>query len=308
MHSIRYLTPISIQNQSCPPQILRHLPYDLAAEIESLWRTPSPEEICLRRAGQSCLYCGDAAIPLSRRLSGQEMDDILNRLCGGSMYAHQDTLRQGYLTLPDGIRVGVCGRMRTDGGRPMGILDVSSLVFRIPRAVSVPTETVCRLLSHTHLGRGTLIYSPPGVGKTTLLRALIPALSAPPYRLRLAVIDTREELSACGTRDAGGVEWLIGYPRAAGIEIATRTLAPQLIVCDEIGDASEAEAICAACNAGVPLLATAHGGDVRSLLRRPGLRQLHAARIFGSYVGLSRPTGGGLTQRVTTAQELCGFA
>ena len=306
MHTIHYPTPI--KNKTVPTQILRHLPQDLANEIERLWPAPPPEEICLRRDGLSCLYRGDTVIPLTRRLNGQEMDVILNRLCGGSMYAHQDTLRQGYLTLPDGVRVGVCGRMRMDSGRPMGILDVSSLVFRIPRTVSVRTETVCRLLCHTHPGRGTLIYSPPGVGKTTLLRALIPALSAPPYRLRLAVIDTREELSACGTRDAGGVEWLIGYPRAAGIEIATRTLAPQLIVCDEIGDAAEADAICAACNAGVPLLATAHGGDVRSLLRRPGLRQLHGEHIFGSYVGLTRPTGGSLTQRVTTVQELCGFA
>ena len=205
--------PAPTRSEACPPQILRHLPPDLAAEIRRLWCAPPPEELCLRRAGQSCLCRGRTAIPLSRRLHGQEMDEILNRLCGGSMYAHQDTLRQGYLTLDGGIRVGVCGRMRMDGNRPMGILDISSLIFRIPRAVAVPTETVCRLLCQTHPGRGTLIYSPPGVGKTTLLRALIPALTSPPYRLRLAVIDTREELSACGAQYAGGAEWLIGYPR-----------------------------------------------------------------------------------------------
>ena len=150
-----------------------------------------------------------------------------------------------------------------------------------------------------------MIYSPPGVGKTTLLRSLIRALSHPPYGMRLAVIDTREELAACGTVEESAAEWLSGYPRAAGIEIATRTLNPQLIVCDEIGEVGEAEAICAACNAGVPLVATAHGATAAAMLRRRGLRLLHEQGVFGSYVGLAR-RGGNLIQHVTAANEICG--
>ena len=291
---------------SCPAEILRHLPAALAAEIRRRWDNPPPEEIRLRLGAYSCLCHRTKTVPLGAALTPAEMDHIVNSLCGGSMYAHRDTLRRGYLTLRGGIRVGVCGEMREEGGQARDICRVTSLIFRIPRAYAVPTDTVSRLLCATHPGRGVLIYSPPGVGKTTLLRTLIVALSSPPYDLRLAVIDTRRELAACGTDTACGVEWLSGYPKGVGIEIATRTLAPALIVCDEIGDEEEAAAICAACNAGVPLLATAHGADVGGLLRRPALRLLHRQGIFGSYVGLSRPAGGALCQRVTRAEDVCG--
>ena len=290
----------------CPEEILRHLPAALAAEIHRLWHNPPPEEIRLRQGAYSCLCRGGETVPLGMVLTPAEMERIVNSLCGGSMYAHRDTLRRGYLTLRGGIRVGVCGEMREEGGQIRDICRVTSLIFRIPHPYAVPTDTVSRLLCSLHPGRGVLIYSPPGVGKTTLLRALIVALASPPYRLRLAVIDTRRELAACGTDSACGAEWLCGYPKGVGIEIATRTLAPALIVCDEIGDEEEAAAICAACNAGVPLLATAHGADVSGLLRRPALRLLHRQGIFGSYVGLSRSAGGELCQRVTRAENVCG--
>ena len=84
---------------------------------------------------------------------------------------------------------------------------------------------------------------------------------------------------------------LSGYPRGKGIGIATRTMAAQVIVCDEIGDLLEAQEIVAAHTGGVPLVATAHATSVRELLSRPALRLLHEARCFGAYVGIGRDTG-----------------
>ena len=278
--------------------ILACLPARLRTEVAAVLRERTAEELRLRRGGGGCLLCGGEVIPLRASLSVSEMDGILNALCGGSMYAYQDTLREGYVTV-GGIRVGVCGRWRSDGGRMLGICDISSLVFRFPRDIPLSVEAVCRLLTVTHPGRGVLIYSPPGVGKTTLLRSLIRALAEAPYRLRLAVVDTREELFAPLPEADRYAEWLLGYPRAEGIEIATRTLNPQMIVCDEIGGVREAEAICAACHAGVPLIATAHAADVGDVRARAGLRLLAESGVFGSYVGLSRRADGELIRSVT---------
>lgn len=286
----------------CPEAVMACLPPRLEAELSRQAVIGHVEELRLRRGGGSEICALGTSVTLRTVLTGEEMEAILVALCQGSMYAHQETLRQGYMVMRGGIRVGVCGRMRTEGCRVLGIGEISSLVFRFPRYIDLPTEEICRLLCRVHPGRGVLIYSPPGVGKTSLLRALIRALTNPPHAFRLAVIDTREELSACGTVEAARADWLSGYPRAQGIEIATRTLNPQLILCDEIGEVAEAEAIRDACNAGVPLVATAHGDAAASLLRRQGLRCLHESAVFGSYVGLSRD-GGGLRQRVTLAED-----
>ena len=92
---------------------------------------------------------------------------------------------------------------------------------------------------------------------------------------------------------------LKGYPRAKGVEIATRTLSAQLIICDEIGDTEEALSLISTHHGGVPLVATAHGGSVSEILRRTGLRLLHEARLFGAYVGINRDGYGDFTYRVT---------
>ncbi|MBQ3055994.1 MAG: hypothetical protein IJC95_00715, partial [Clostridia bacterium] len=84
---------------------------------------------------------------------------------------------------------------------------------------------------------------------------------------------------------------LSGYPRGRGIGIATRTMAAEVIICDEVGDLGEAQEIVAAHTGGVPLIATAHAASVRELLSRPGMRLLHEARCFGAYVSVSRGAG-----------------
>ena len=106
--------------------------------------------------------------------------------------------------------------------------------------------------------------------------------------MRVAVVDTRGEL--CGIGECGGmIDVLEDYPKALGIEIATRTLNPEIIVCDEIGaDTSEATAIRSAHNCGVPLIASSHAKSLSELLRRTGIAMLHDSKLFGAYVGISR--------------------
>ena len=109
--------------------------------------------------------------------------------------------------------------------------------------------------------------------------------------MRVCVIDTRGELGAFWGDRSLSIDLLSGYPRALGIEIATRTMNAELILCDEIGEEREANAILSAQNCGVPFVASAHAEDVQGLLRRSGIRRLHEAGVFGAYVGIRRRPG-----------------
>lgn len=273
---------------SIPEQVSALLPYRLTDEIR---RTGCGriEEIRIRRGGCASLTCGGQNILLDFKASSEQMDSLLMGLCSGSMYAHTESIKQGYVSLEGGIRAGVCGRAAVEDGRIIGVNEISSVCIRLPH--DTPKSVGAEIASLVRQGAGVLIYSPPGVGKTTVLRGAAALLASGSRPLRVAVVDTRWELGSALHGPRLSVDILSGYPRRQGIEIASRTLGAQVIVCDEIGDAEEASSILSAHNCGVPLLASAHGMSMEQLMKRPGIAALHAAHVFGWYVGLERRSG-----------------
>lgn len=275
--------------KSLPKRVWLAFPKGLQDELASVsFRSCAIEELRLRRDLPASLSTAAGNRMLSYRLNESEIDLLVRSLCDGSLYAYRETIIKGYVALPRGIRVGIGGRAVCEGDRVIGVFDVSSLNFRFPGRIFCSGETVCRLLSSRHDGRGVLIFAPPGVGKTTLLRAVAVQMASGESPWRVAIVDTREELGFALAGRRACVDVLRGYPRALGIEIATRTLNAQLIVCDEIGDDREAETIVSAAGGGVPFLATAHADTVGALLARPSIARLHRARVFGYYVGIRR--------------------
>ena len=290
-----------------PNSVMRALPYRLSDEIRCTSSQRAIEEIRMRSGRRCSLVVSGKNVMLDTVLDSKEIESVLEGMCQGSLYAFSDTINQGYISLPDGVRVGVCGRAGCEGGRIIGIYEVSSLSVRIPHRSRPVGAEICRLLESFERTSGVLVYSPPGIGKTTLLRSVAVMLSSGGWRegaepMRTVVIDTRGELAFANEGRDLCLDVLSGYPRRQGIEIATRCLNAEVIICDEIGDYEEAMSLVASHNCGVPLIASAHAGSVEQLLARTGLRLLHEAKIFGAYVGLERNGRGGFVYNTTLSR------
>lgn len=292
-----------------PTSVSSALPYRLSDEIRRTNYGRKIEEIRMRAHRRCSLVVSGRNVMLDTVLDRGEIESVLEGMCQGSLYAFSDTINQGFIALPDGVRVGVCGRAGCEGDRIIGIYEISSLSVRIPHKSRDIGDEVCSLLSEFSRVEGVLIYSPPGVGKTTLLRGVAKKLASGNWGggrepLRTVVIDTRGELAFSSEGEELCLDVLSGYPRRKGIEIATRCLNAEVIVCDEIGDYEEAMSLVASHNCGVPLIASAHAGNVEQLLSRTGLRLLHEAKIFGAYVGLRRDSLNNFFYDVSLRKEL----
>lgn len=299
MQTIRTTRP----SVALPPSLASVLPQHLCDAIRQ--KAPSGvEEVRLHSNRYATVTVGGRSLQTGIVLSAAEMSDVLKRMCGGSLYAHGETINKGYLTLAGGIRVGVCGTAAVENGQVIGVGSVSGLIIRVPHAVAISARPVLDRFLSGHRMRGILVYSPPGVGKTTLLRAMTAALASSDYGLRTVAVDTREEL--CFGLDARelSLDILMGYPRDVGIGIAVRSMGAQVIVCDEIGGMEDAHAILAAANCGVPIIASAHASSAEDLLSRPFMRLLHQARAFECYVGITRGGECGFCYRFTDRREL----
>ena len=278
--------PINQSKAYILPEILwKTLPLYLCDAIQRCG--VAVEELRLHANRFALIKSGGQTHPVGVILEESQLQEILQAMCRGSIYAHADTLRQGYLSLEGGIRVGICGRAAVENAHVIGISNVTGMVIRIPRTATVDATPVLSCIRE-QASTGMLIFSPPGVGKTTLLRSIAKEISHGEGARHTVVIDTRDEirhgLEGCDL----SLQILSGDPRDLGIEIAVRTLGAELVICDEIGSPEDARAILTAANCGVPLIATAHASIPEELLLRPPLRSLHDARIFDCYVALSR--------------------
>lgn len=284
------------------------LPGYLFAELERLMDTyGAVEEIRLRsgRRAYVTLGGGRGNVALELTTDPSVLTHVLDRVCDGSLYAYSESITKGYVSVGEGIRMGVCGRASVEGGRILGIYDISALNIRLPcERVKVGQKFLSAVRKSIERGEGVLIYSPPAQGKTTLLKALSYELASGRSPMRVALVDTREELYVHGGDGHASIDLLSGYPKAEGIRIATAFMNPQVIICDEIGDTEEANAIAEAQNSGVPLIASTHGSSLCGILRREGMRSLFLAGVFGLYVGISVGADGAFEYVMNTGEEI----
>ncbi len=266
------------------------LPSRIKRELDGLLfsRGSFLSELHLKTGSSSSVIIGGERINLSARLTGAELEAVFLRLTENSLYAYRDSISSGFVTLEGGVRVGIVGEARYDKGALVGISNFSALCFRIPSGdFSNKDELMNAFLSAR---QGLLIYSPPGAGKTSALRALAYMLGRGRAGKKIAVIDERLEFFPEDYLDVR-VDLLRGYKKSDGLEIALRTLAPEVIMLDEIGSCAEAEAMLSYLNSGVKIVATAHAESYSELLKRKSLSPFFRHGIFDVFLGLRRRGG-----------------
>lgn len=263
------------------------LPRRILLEIDSiaLSRVGEISEIRLRKGGRNSVTVGGERIFLSGKITALEMDEYFKAIIGESMYAYRDTLSGGYISLDGGVRIGVVGSASYDGARLVGISNVSSLCIRIPSPHFVSDEKIYEAFKMAKTG--LLVYSPPGEGKTSALRYLAELLSSSKIGMNVAVIDERLEFSEI-KNERLSLDILSGYKKTDGLEIALRTLAPEVVIVDEIGGENEALGMLPFVNSGVRIIASAHAFDFEELRRKKNIAPFFSFGVFDAFLSIKR--------------------
>ncbi len=208
------------------------------------------------------------------QLDADILQQVLDAACGYSLHAVQEQLCQGFVTLPNGCRLGVCGQAVIQNGQMTGLTAPQSLHLRLATQQPGCAELFVQQMFQKGLC-SVLLAGPPASGKTTLLKDAVRCLAE--RGARLSVMDERREMQSLNGLP---IDLLTGYPKAVGLWQAIRCMAPQMIVADEIGSLEEAQAVQRGAVCGVYTLATAHADSIEHLLARQDLAPLLQEGIF----------------------------
>lgn len=239
------------------PSGLRHAAEALSADSRAVC-----EELRLRRGRCATVLMEGREYALGPdRVTEGDLRAVLETATRASFHAAGEQLRRGFLSAPGGVRVGVCGTAVMGADGIEGVRELSSLSLRIPRAVPGCADGIWDAITAGGF-RSTVILSPPGGGKTTLLRELVRRLSL--SGCRVSVADERGEIAdAWGGEPAFDVgshtDVMTGVPKAESIRLLLRAMNPQITAVDELGGGEDVSALTEAAGCGVKLLATAHG-------------------------------------------------
>jgi stage III sporulation protein AA len=298
-----------------PPvrEALRRLAPEVLGELEEIrLRVQRPLAVVTAAATRFVTAEGQLTVDARRAyaVSGEDLKFTLEAVSRSSWYALTEQLREGYLTLPGGHRLGLAGEAVRGEERVAGMKHVASLNLRLAREVLDCSLGVLAWLWDRSAGLPchTLVLSPPRAGKTTFLRDLVRHLSAGVPHLGIlpssvGLVDERGEIAACfegiPQNEVGPcTDVLSGWPKAQGMLVLLRALSPRVIATDEMGGPQDLAALWEVLNAGVRVVATVHAADLEELQRRPAWRQFLESGGFERFVVLSRRLGPGTVEAV----------
>ncbi|MGI6550104.1 MAG: stage III sporulation protein AA [Syntrophomonadales bacterium] len=316
--SINQAMPEKLQAQIFPylaptiKDLLVNLPTTYQNQLEEI-RLRMGKPLCLHLMKSETFITGSGKLTrLAEEGYRVKEDDITRTLAaisGNSIYALEEELRRGFITIRGGHRVGLAGKTIVEHGQIKSMKEFSTLAIRIARELpGCSDKLVGQILDENRLPYNTLIVSPPRCGKTTILRDLARQLSR---GLNIVVIDERSEIAGCfqgePQLDVGPrTDVLEGCPKAMGIVMAIRALSPQVLITDEIGRYEDVQAVEECLNAGVRIITTAHASSLEDLKRRPVLQKIFSQQSFHVVVILSRRKGPGTIEKIVRLSQTGG--
>ncbi|MDQ0111646.1 stage III sporulation protein AA [Paenibacillus harenae] len=311
-----HLLPLELKS------LLERLPTGAKEQLEEIRiREGRPLEVGFR--GQSRFVASDGSLRQAAddtyKPSADLCRKLLERITNYSLYAMEEELRRGFITVTGGHRIGLAGRTILDGGSVRGIRDIGAFNIRIAReVVGASVHLLPKLVDRSRKTlHSTLILAPPQQGKTTLVRDIARSVSYGYWQQadadgwqgrKVGIVDERSEIAACmrgiPTFDIGPrTDVMDACPKAEGMMMLLRSMSPEVIIADEIGRPEDGEAIREASHAGVSVVATAHAYDLQDARGRPVLQKLLDEGTFAYVVELKR-TAEGIMHRVVASSGL----
>ena len=280
---------------SSKEEIIKNFPFELQRVLGNVDFTKL-EEIRLR-TNRNIVVCNmgvNKTIPYT--VTQNEIENTLQIICGASIYAYIEEIKNCFLTLEGGHRVGLCGRVVVNNGQISNVIQISGINFRIARQVKGAADKIMPYIKANSL-QNTLIISPPQCGKTTILRDAARQLGKD---YKISIVDERGEIAAVHAgvpqHDVGEMTDVLDLcQKSIGIPLMLRSMSPDIIITDEIAHC-DIESIQQALSCGVKIIATAHGDNIKQVLSRIKLDSV--IDEFGCIITLSRRNGVGTIEQI----------
>jgi stage III sporulation protein AA len=290
-------------------KIIMSVSKGILRELEEI-RVRQGRPLMVYSRGRDYFLCPDGNVSRhpqnSYIVTGEDTRRILELISHYSIYAFEEELCSGYITLQGGYRVGLSGKMTSGKDGITKFQHITSFNFRIAREIRNAANKIIPYVIKGSRIYHTLILSPPQMGKTTLIRDLARQLSNgfPGFSgVKVGIVDERSEIAGCyqgiPQNDVGvRTDILDGCPKATGIIMLIRSMSPNVIITDEIGKPKDVMAIEDALNAGITIITTAHSHGLEDARRRPILKSLLENNVFQRIMVLGNSLGTGTLEKV----------
>ncbi|OPF51587.1 stage III sporulation protein AA [Clostridium baratii] len=291
-----------------PPKIISML---------SRYKDDGIQEIRLKINKPIIIYTNKKEIVLYYNITKEDIKYILQRISNYSIYAYEEEIKQGFITLKGGHRIGIAGECVMENNKVKTIKNIASINIRICKEILGCSKKILKYIMENDVVKNTLIISPPKCGKTTILRDVARVISTGDKSLNLSgkkvtIIDERSEIGASylgvPQMDLGiRTDVLDNCLKTEGMLMAIRSLSPEVLICDEIGTSEDIKALNTAFNSGVNVVVTVHGSNLEDIKARNVFNELFGLGIIERVIVLSSRHGVGTVENIYSVNKEGGI-